>query len=528
MLLARAATRQKEVAVRAALGARRGRIIRQLLTESVLLGTFGGLAGLLLAIVATRALIALSPANIPRVQTVSIDLRAALFLFSATVLTSIGFGLAPALQASSVNVNDTLKEGGRGNSDGLRRNRLRSLLVVSEFALALMLLVGAGLMIRTFAALEAVDPGFNPHNVISMIVSVAGSKEEDPGRREVFYRELIERVRSVPGVQAAGAINHLPLAGDLWGWHFAVEGRPKPRPGEAPHAIYRMVTPGYFGAMRLPIIRGRDITDADTVAAPGAVIINEQAARQYWPDEDPIGKRISFDDGTTNSTNWLTIVGIAKDAKQDSWTDKATPEAYLAAFQNHDFLGDSGTEAESHMTYITVVARTAGDPAAVAPAMKEATWAFDRNLAISQVVTMDGVVAEANSEPRFEMLLLTIFAAVALVLATVGIYGVISYSASRRTHEIGVRISLGASRSDVLLLVMRQGMWLALAGSVTGIAGALLISRLMTKLLYGVHPTDPATFAAVALCLACVALVACYIPARRAMRIDPMSALRCE
>ena len=528
MLLARAATRQKEVAVRAALGARRGRIIRQFLTESILLGSFGGLAGLLLAVVATHALIAMSPANIPRVQTVSIDPRAALFLFSATILTSIGFGLAPALQASSVNVNDTLKEGGRGNSDGLRRNRLRSLLVVSEFALAVMLLVGAGLMIRTFAALEAVDPGFNPHNVISMVVSVAGSNEEDPGRREMFYRQLIERVRSLPGVQAAGAINHLPLAGDLWGWHFAIEGRPKPRPGEAPHAIYRMVTPGYFAAMRLPIVRGRDINDADNVAAPGAVIINEQAARQYWPGEDPIGKRISFDDGTTNSPSWLTIVGIAKDAKQDSWTDKATPEAYLAAFQNHDYLGDSGTESSRHMNYITLVARTAGDPAELTSAMKEAAWSFDRNLAISQVVTMDGVVTEANAEPRFEMLLLTIFAAVALVLATVGIYGVISYSASRRTHEIGVRMSLGATRSDVLLLVMRQGVWLASAGSATGIAGALLISRLMAKLLYGVQPTDPATFAAVTAALGAVALVACYVPARRAMGINPTAALRCE
>ena len=528
MLLARAATRQKEVAVRSALGAGRGRLIRQFLTESILLGALGGAAGLLLAMIATRALLATSPANIPRVQTVSIDLRAALFLFSATSLTSVGFGLAPALQASSVNVNDTLKEGGRGGNEGVRRNRLRSLLVVSEFALALMLLVGAGLMIRTFAALEAVNPGFNPHNVISMIVSVSGSKEEDPGRRELFYRQLLERVRSLPGVQAAGAINHLPLAGDLWGWHFAIEGRPKPRPGEEPGAVYRMVTPGYFSAMRLPLVRGRDLTEADNVTAPGVVIVNEQAARQYWPGEDPIGKRVCFVDDTTNPAAWLTIIGIAKDAKQDSWTDKATPEAYLAAFQNHDYLGDSGTEASKHMNYITLVARTALDPALAASAMKEAARSFDRNLAITQVVTMDGVVAEANSQPRFEMLLLTIFAAVALVLAVVGIYGVISYSASRRTHEIGVRMSLGATRGDVLFLVVRQGVWLAVAGSVAGMAGALLLSRLMAKLLYGVQPTDPATFVVVAIGLGLVAMLACYIPARRAMRIDPIAALRYE
>jgi putative ABC transport system permease protein len=528
MLLARAATRQKEIAVRTALGARRGRIIRQFLTESLLLGGVGGVLGLLIAVLGTRALIAMSPPNIPRVQTVSIDLHAALFLFAATILTSIGFGLVPALQASSVNVNDALKEGGRGGSEGVQRNRLRSLLVVSEFALALMLLIGAGLMIRTFAALEAVDPGFNPHNLISMIVSVAGSNEADAGRRELFYRQLIERVRSLPGVQAAGAINHLPLAGDLWGWHFAIEGRPKPRPGEALGAVYRMVTPGYFAAMRLPIVRGRDITDSDNATAPGVIIINEQAARQYWPGEDPLGKRVSFDDDTTNPKTWLTIIGIAKDAKQDSWTDKATPEAYLAAFQNHDYLGDSGTEASKHMDYITLVVRTAGNPAALASAMKEAAWSFDRSLAISQVDTMVGVVREANAQPRFEMLLLTIFAAVALVLATVGIYGVISYSTSRRTHEIGVRMSLGATRGDVLLLVVRQGLWLAVAGSVAGIVGALLLSRLMAKLLYGVQPIDPATFGAVAVGLGVVAMLACYVPARRAMHIDPMAALRHE
>lgn len=528
MLLARAATRQKESAVRAALGARRGRLIRQFLTESLLLGCIGGMLGLLIAVLGTRALIAMSPPTIPRVQTVSIDLHAALFLFAATILTSVGCGLVPALQASSVNVNDTLKEGGRSGAEGVQRSRLRSLLVVSEFALALMLLIGAGLMIRTFAALQAVDPGFNPHNLISMIVSVAGSKEADPGRRELFYRQLIERVRFLPGVQAAGAINHLPLAGDLWGGHFAIEGRPKPRPGESPGAVYRMVAPGYFAAMQLPIVRGRDITDSDNAAAPGVIIINEQAARQYWPGEDPLGKLVSFDDDTRNPKTWLTIIGIAKDAKQDSWTDKATPEAYLAAFQNHDYLGDSGTEASKHMNYITLVVRTAGDPAAVTSGMKEAAWSFDRNLAISQVVTLDGVVSEANAQPRFEMMLLSIFAAVALVLAAVGIYGVISYSASRRTHEIGVRMSMGATRQDILLLVIRQGVWLAVAGSIAGLAGALLLSRLMAGLLYGVEPTDPLTFAGVSVGLGVVAMLACYIPARRAMHIDPMAALRYE
>jgi len=285
-----------------------------------------------------------------------------------------------------------------------------------------------------------------------------------------------------------------------------------------------MVTPGYFQTMRLPLIRGRGVTEADTVNAPGIVIVNERAAKQYWPGEDPIGKRISLYDDKPSPPTWLTIVGISKDAKQEDWVAAAFPEVYLPAFQNKEFLSNP----KSYFAYITLVARTAGDPAAMASAMKEAAWSFDRNLTISQVVTMDGVVAEATAQPRFEMLLMSIFAGVALVLASVGIYGVISYSASRRTHEIGVRMSLGATRGQVLLLVARQGMYLALVGSVAGITGSLLLSRVMTKLLYGVRPTDPATFAAVAGGLGVVAMLACYLPARRATRVDPVAALRCE
>jgi predicted permease len=528
MLLARASARQKEIAVRTALGARRGRLIRQFLTENLLLGALGGSVGLLLAIWGTHALVALSPANIPRVETVTIDARVALFLVCATVLTGLGFGLVPALQSSTVNLNDSLKEGGRASSEGIRRNRLRSFLVASEFAVALVLLIGAGLMIRSFLSLQMVDPGFNPHNVLSMVVSVAGSKEADPGRRRIFYEQLLERVRSLPGVQAAAGINHLPLAGDLWGWPFIIAGRPKPRPGESPGAVYRMVTPGYFETMRLPLVEGLDVSANDNANAPGVVIINERAAREYWPGADPIGQRISFEGDKRNPPTWLTVIGVAKDAKQDDWAATPDPEVYLAAFQNHDFLGDSGSEIASHVSYITLVVRTIGDPAALATTMKDTVWTFDRNLAISEVLTMDGVVADANAQPRFEMLLLSIFAAVALMLAAVGIYGVMSYSVSRRTHEIGVRLSLGASRTDVLLLVVRQGMMLALGGLIAGIVGALLLSRVMTKLLYGVQPTDPITFAGVAAVLGLVALLACYIPARRAMRVDPMVALRYE
>ena len=530
MLLARNAARQKEIAVRIALGAPRTRVIRQLLTENLLLTAMGTAAGLLLAIWGTRALVALSPADIPRVEAVTIDARVVLFLLGVSVLTGVAFGLAPAMQASAVNLSDVLKEGGRGSSEGIRRNRLRSFLVASEFALALMLLIGAGLMIRSFFALQSVDPGFNPHNVLSMVVSVAGSKESESNRRTIFYRQLLEQVRAIPGVESAGGINHLPLAGDMWGLPFTIEGRPKPRPGESPDAVYRIVTPGYFETMRLPVVRGRSISAADNASAPGVVIINERAAHSYWPGEDPVGKHIGFTAGKTDTPTWLTVIGIAKDAKQENWSAPTYPEVYLAAFQNREYLGEDGSQGEagSHMAYITLVVRTSGDPGAIAPVVKNAVWSFDHNLPISEVLTMDGVVADANARPRFEMLLLGVFAGVALVMAAVGIYGVMSYSVSRRTHEIGIRVSLGASQTDVMRLVVRQGMVLALTGSAAGIAGALLLSRLMTKLLYGVQATDPTTFVGVAMLLILVALVASYIPARRAMRVDPMAALRYE
>ena len=523
MLLARSATRQKEMAVRTALGAPRTRVIRQFLTENLLLAAMGASAGALLAVWGTRALVALSPAFLPRVDTIRIDARVVLFLIAVTVLTGLVFGLAPAMHASAVNLTDTLKDGGRGGSDGHGRNRLRSFLVASEFALALILLIGAGLMVRSFFALQSIDPGFNPNRVLSMAVSVAGTQESEPHRRAIFYQQLIERVRALPGVEAAGGINHLPLAGDMWGWPFAIEGRAKPLPGESPWAVYRIVLPGYFETMRLPVLRGREIAATDDPSAPGVVLINETAARKYWPGENPLGKHIAFDHKSASPT-WLTVIGMVRDAKQENWAEAPYPEVYLAALQNRGFLG----ERESHASYITLVVRTRGNPSALSGTIKNTVWTFDRNLAISEILTMDDVVAEANAEPRFEMALLGVFAGVALILAAVGIYGVMSYSVARRTQEIGIRISLGASRSDVLRLVARQGMVLALAGSAAGIVGALLLSRLMTKLLYGVLPTDPVTFTVVAVLLTLVALAANYLPARRATRVDPIVALRYE
>jgi putative ABC transport system permease protein len=524
MLLARAAARRREIAVRAALGAGRGRMVRQFLAESLLLAGMGGAAGLLLACLGTRALVAASPANIPRVQMVGIDWRAVVFLQGVTLLAGLLFGLAPALHASLADLAGAVKEGGRGETEGIGRNRVRSLLVISEFALALMLLVGAGLTIRSFAALQAVDPGFDPHHVLSLVVSVAGSGEAVEGRREVFYRQLLEQLRRLPGVEKAGAINHLPLAGDLWAWGFRIEGRPAPRPGEMPIGVYRIVTPGYLASMKLPLVRGRDIAESDTLASPDVVLINERAARKYWPGEDPLGKRISFGVGKDGMRRWVTIVGVVKDARQDSWADRPEAETYLALFQNRELLGDAAT----HFSYLTLVLRTAGDAAALEPAVKQVVWGFDRNLPISGMETMDQVVADATAEPRFEMLLLGMFAAVALTLAAVGIYGVMSYAVSRRTHEIGIRVSLGASRAGVLWMVLRQGMTLAALGTAAGAGGALLLARLIGKLLYAVKPTDPLTLAACIAVLAAVALAATYIPAWRATRIDPVSALRSE
>jgi putative ABC transport system permease protein len=314
MLLARAAARQREIAVRAALGAGRGRLLRQFLTESLLLAFTGAGAGLLLALWAVHVLVAMSPARIPRVETIGLDARVLLFLVCVSLATGILFGLAPALQSTVLNFGEALKEGGRSGSEGARHSRLRNFLVASEFALALMLLIAAGLMIRSFAALEAIDPGFNPHRVLSMVVAVAGSPEAQPPRREIFYRELLAKIQALPGVETASAINHLPLAGDIWGWPFTIEGRPPAKPGESPWGVYRIVMPEYFRTMQIPLLRGRDIAATDDMNAPGVIVINQAAAQRYWPGEDAIGKRIRFQDPPNQK--WLSVIGVVQNSKQ--------------------------------------------------------------------------------------------------------------------------------------------------------------------------------------------------------------------
>jgi putative ABC transport system permease protein len=518
MLLARTAERQREIAIRTALGATRSRIASQVLAESALLAGLGGSCGLLLAYWGTRTLVALGPRKLPRLNTVGVDAGTVVFLAAATVLTALLFGVAPALRAAAGGLSGAMNEGGRGGSGSLSRNRLRSALVASEFALAFVLVIGAGLTVRSFAALRAIDPGFDPRHVLSMVVSVAGSAEAEPNRRELFYRQLLERVRTIPGVEAAGAINHLPLAGDMWGWSFAIDGRPKPKPGESPIAVYRIAMPGYFETMRLPAVRGRAITAADDSRAPGVAVINQRAAERYWPGQDPIGQRISF----TTPPAWLTVVGIVKDARQEDWAVRPFPEVYLAALQNREFL----EVPAAHFAYITLTIRAAGNPADLAPAVKQAVWGFDPNLPISEVLTMEHVISEATAQPRFETLLLGLFGAVALTLAAAGIYGVMNYAVSRRTHEIGIRMSLGATRGSVLRMVIRQGMGPALVGAAVGAAGARALGEAMRGILYSVRPGDPATFIAAALMLGFTALFAVSAAARSATRIEPVAALR--
>jgi len=523
MLLARATTRQKEIALRSALGARRLDLFRQFLIESLLLALIGGALGLWLALCGVRFLLALGPADLPRVETVGVDGHALLFALITTLSAGLAFGMAPALRATGVNLSDALKEGERGSSEGLRRNRLRSLLVGSEFALAVVLLAGAGLMVRTFLALRHVDPGFDPHNLLSMVVGVAGTEEEAAGHTGNFYQQVLQRVNAVPGVQFASAINHLPLAGDDWGWPFHIEGRPLVPPGEGPVATYRVVFPGYFRAMHIPILRGRDLAEGDGLQAPGVVVINDYLARRYWPGEVPIGKRITFDDPAKNPS-WLTVVGVVKNTVRSNWVSPAEEEVFLPWLQNRGYLETPA----SPFAYLTLVVRTTRDPATLAPSIRRAIHSLDSNVPISEVQTMDRVVAAATGQSRFYLILLGVFATVALVLAGVGIYGVMSYSVSRRRHEIGIRMTLGAQGQDVLKLVVFDGMVLALAGVVAGVTGALVLTRLMAGLLYGTEPTDPATFIAVVLVLIGVAVAASYLPARRAIKVDPMTAMRYE
>jgi predicted permease len=523
LLLARAAARRREVAVRLALGATRGQIIRQFLVESLLLAGVSGAAGVLLAQWGVRMLVRFTQGDLPRVQEMTLDARVLAFALGVSLVTGLLFGLLPALYAARPDMSDALKSAGRGNTGHRRQSLGRDLLIASEFALALVLLAGAGLMVRSLAALQAIDAGFKPDHVLALEVSVKGSPDAEPGRRAAFFQQALDRVRALPGVRAASGINHLPLAGDVWGLSFAIDGRPRSKPGEAPHAAYRVVLPGYFDTMRLPILRGRDVSTRDADNAARVVVISEHMARKHWPGEDAIGQRISIDDLDTNGQPvWHTVIGVTKNAMQGKWSGDQAEEVYLPYLQNRDYLtGEGGA-----FTYFTLVLRTDADPAALAPAARAAVWSIDKAVAIANVVTMEAAVDKQLAAPRFQLTLLGGFALVALLLAAAGIYGVMSYAIAGRTKEIGLRMTLGAQRRDVLAMVLGQAMRRVALGAAAGLAGALLLTRLMSNLLYGVRPTDPLTFGLVSLVLVGAALLASYLPARRATRINPVIALR--
>ena len=511
LLLARAASREREIAIRTALGASRLRVLRLLLTESVILSLAGGCLGLLLALWGTDALMALAPDNIPRLNEVGVDGRVFGFTLAVSLLTGIVFGLIPAIHASKPHLNEALKEGSRGSTGGVAGKRIRSILVAVEVALSLVLLIGAGLMIRSFSRLHQMNLGFDPDNVVALNVSLSRSKYPEARQRVAFFQAALERLQSLSGVQSAGATSGLPLTLSVSGSDFRIEGRPEPEPGKEMIINTRSVSPGYFGTLGIPLIKGRDFSDRDNSDDSRVAVINSDLARIYFHDEDPLGKRITFDEGAS----WLSIIGIIDDVKQLGLDSSAKPEVY---FPYPQAAGPS----------MSIVVRTASNPLSLVAAMKDQIQEIDKDLPVAGVKTMGQLLSESVSGRRFNMLLLTIFAGVALVLAAVGIYGVLSYSVSQRTHEIGIRMALGAQTSEVLKLVVGQGMLLTLAGLSAGVVASLFLTRLMSSMLFGVTATDPTTFVAVSVLLAGVAVGACFMPARRAAKVDPMVALRYE
>ena len=519
LLLARSAAREKEFAVRAALGASPSRLTRQLLTESVLLSVLGGAAGVLLAACGVRPLRLILAAQIPRAQDINLDSHVLLFTLGLSVLTGLAFGLVPAVRGVSNDLNESLKAGGPGWSAGTPGRRVRDLLVICEMALALVLLAGAGLLVNSFARLRAVDPGFKPDGVLTCQISLP-STYKNP-QIAAFYQQLLERLRALPGVKAAGATMTLPLrqsGGGFWGG-LNIEGRPAVGREAIPVVSFVQVTPGYFRAMGIPLLKGREFSESDNSSrSPKVAIVNATLASRFFSEGDPIGKRICMGEDCTKGP-WISVVGVVGNAALESLTDPRFPQVFSPQAQ-----GVEGGVAGS----MELALRTSSDPLRLAGALATAVHELDKNQPVAHVGTLNQVVSTSLAQPRFNTLLLAAFAALALLLAAVGVYGVLAYSVALRTREIGIRMALGASRADVVRLVAGHGMRLALAGAAIGLVGALTLARLMSSLLYGVTPSDPLTFLVALAGLVSVALLASYIPARRAITVDPMEALREE
>jgi putative ABC transport system permease protein len=520
LLLARSTNRQKEMAIRTALGASRMRIIRQLLTESLLLSIVGGTLGLILAQVGVKLIVAISPDSIPRSKEISLDVRVLVFTVGVSVLTGIVFGLAPALQASKPDLNETLKDAGRGSTG--RRHFLRNVLVVSEVALTMVLLIGAGLLIRSFYLLQRVDPGFNADNLLTFNVTLSQKKYPLQSQQVIFFQQLLQNLRSLPGVESVGMATGLPLGNNGWQSGFWIDGRPQPPQGQEPLTEVAFVNPTYFDTMKMTLLKGRNFTEQDVKApeppgatprpfvAPVNTIIDEEFARQYFSDEEPLGKQLNFWGGK------VTIVGVVRRVKMEGLsTDSNRVQSYYPYLENPS-------------NGMSIVMRTTGDPARFSNVVREQVLAIDPDQPVFDVQTMGKIWTDSVAPDRLNLMLLGTFAAVALVLAAVGIYGVMAYSVTQRTHEIGIRMALGAGQGKVLSMVIRQGMVLTIIGLGIGLGGAFIATRAMASMLFGVSARDPITFAVISVILAGVALGACFVPARRATKVDPMIALRYE
>jgi putative ABC transport system permease protein len=512
LLLARGASRRKEMAVRGALGAVRARVIRQLLTEHLLLATAGGAGGLLLGWAGVTLVTRLGPSSIPRLADAHLDGRLFLFVFLVSAVTGLLFGLAPAVRASGSNLNTPLVEGGRGGTAGRSGRRLRDGLVVAEVALAVVVLIGAGLLMRSFLSLRTADPGFRADGLLTFRIPLQGSRYAAPERRIALFAQMAERISSLPGVRSVGAVNSLPLTGLGVGATFAVEGRPAPAPELRPMALLRTVTPDYFRTMKIPLLAGRELHAGDMSQSGPVVVVNRTLARRFWPDGNPIGGRLIID-----LANKVTpeIVGVVGDVRPDRLEGEEWPTIY-------------NPYPQAPAPAMEMVVRTTGPPLSLASAAQHEVHRLDPDQPVARVRTMDAVVDEAIAGARFHAVLLTVFAEIAFLLAAVGIYGVMAYDVSERTREIGIRMAMGAQGRDVLQLVLGHAARLAACGIALGLAIAFALTRLMATMLYGVKATDAYTFAGISLLLGAVALASSYLPSRRAMQVDAVTALRHE
>jgi putative ABC transport system permease protein len=515
LLLASAVSRHREMAIRTALGASRWRVMRQLLTESAILALAGGALGLLLSSYGVTAITKLLPRDFPRLNEIGMDWRVFGFTLAASLLTGFLFGFAPALHISKTDLQDAMKESGRGTAGSARHTRLRHALIVAEVALSVVLLAGAGLLFRSFMRLQAVNAGFTPQQVLTAKLSPAGPGFQNTQDYVAFYDRVLERVRAIPGVQSAGAISTLPLGkGPTTG--FRVEGRPIVTIDKWQLTNFRSVSPDYFRTMNIPMLQGRAFAAADDVNAPPKLVINQALAQRDFPNEEPVGKRVAFRNPDPNNPPvWYEIIGVSANVRSLELREEAPPELYFSTEQDP-------------FPQMAVVIRSTVEPESLAPAVREAVAQVDRTVPVSEVQTMEHIVSESVTEPRFNLFLLGLFSAIALLLSAAGIYGVTTYTVTQRTHELGIRMALGAQVRDVLKLVLGQGMVVIGIGLVLGLAAALALLRLMRSLLFGVGENDPLTLVAITLVLLLVALLACYVPARRATKVDPLIALRYE